>query len=65
MPTVYSSIGLVKKIENSSKCGMLRELLCYGHKMNDKPLLVRLDSGNDSADNYCILLEDSCFLPEN
>ena len=40
----------------------LRELLYYGHKMTDKPLLVRLDSGNDSADNYGILLEDGSWF---
>ena len=40
----------------------LSELLHYGHKMTDKPLLVRLDSGNDSADNYGILLEDGSWF---
>ena len=30
--------------------------------MTDKPLLVRLDSGNDSADNYGILLEDGSWF---
>ncbi len=40
----------------------LCELLHYGHKMTDKPLLVRLDSGNDSADNYGILLEDGSWF---
>ena len=40
----------------------LHELLHYGHKMTDKPLLVRLDSGNDSADNYGILLEDGSWF---
>lgn len=36
----------------------LKETLAAAHKMTDKPLLVRLDSGNDSADNYGILIED-------
>lgn len=40
----------------------LRELLHYGHRMTDKQLLVRLDSGNDSADNYGILLEDGSWF---
>lgn len=40
----------------------LAELLQYAHQMTDKPLLVRLDSGNDSADNYGILLEDGSWF---
>jgi len=40
----------------------LRELLYYGHKMTYNPLLVHLDSGNDSADNYGILLEDGSWF---
>ena len=40
----------------------LREMLQYAHKITDKPLLVRLDSGNDSADNDGILLEDGSWF---
>ena len=39
----------------------LREMLEYAHQMTDKQLLVRLDSGNDSAENYGILLEDGSW----
>jgi hypothetical protein len=40
----------------------LKETLSVAHKMTDKPLLVRLDSGNDSADNYGILIEDGSWF---
>ena len=40
----------------------LKETLSAAHKMTDKPLLVRLDSGNDSADNYGLLIEDGSWF---
>jgi hypothetical protein len=36
----------------------LRETLALCHQLTDAPLLVRLDSGNDSAENIDILIED-------
>lgn len=40
----------------------LKETLAIAHQMTDKPLLVRLDSGNDAAENYGILIEDGAFF---
>ena len=31
-------------------------------KLTDKPLLVRLDSGNDSIDNVAVLIENECYF---
>jgi len=36
----------------------LKESLYYAHKLTDEQLLIRLDSGNDAAENYGILIED-------
>jgi hypothetical protein len=36
----------------------LEETLQLSHKMTDKPLLIRMDSGNDAKENLGILLED-------
>jgi hypothetical protein len=36
----------------------LRETLSLCHRLTDKPLLIRMDAGNDAADNLGILLED-------
>ena len=49
--------------EGSQNCqkGMpefLKETLHISHKMTDKPLLIRMDSGNDAKENLGILLED-------
>lgn len=49
--------------EGSQHCqkGMprfLEETLRLSHEMTDKPLLIRLDSGNDAKENLGILLED-------
>lgn len=38
----------------------LKEVLDLARKITDKPLLVRLDSGNDSADNIGIFME-KCY----
>ncbi|MBQ1571630.1 MAG: IS1380 family transposase [Clostridiales bacterium] len=40
----------------------LRETLSYCHQLTSAPLLVRLDSGNDAAENIGILLEDGDFF---
>jgi hypothetical protein len=40
----------------------LRETLDLCRKLTDAPLLIRLDSGNDSADNIGILLEHGCYF---
>ena len=36
----------------------LRETLSLCHQLTDKPLLIRMDSGNDAAENLGILIED-------
>ena len=36
----------------------LRETLSIAHRLTDKPLLIRMDSGNDAAENLGILTED-------
>ena len=40
----------------------LRETLALSHQMNDGQLLIRLDSGNDAAENLGILLEDGSWF---
>ena len=40
----------------------LRETLALCRKLTDAPLLIRLDSGNDSAENIGILLEYGCYF---
>lgn len=48
-----------------SQCGtveFLKETLRLCKKLTDKPLLIRLDSGNDSIDNVAVLYEEDCFF---
>lgn len=40
----------------------LRETIALCRQITDEPLLVRLDSGNDSAENIGILLESGCHF---
>ena len=40
----------------------LRETLSLAHRMIDDQLLIRLDSGNDAAENLGILLEDGSWF---
>ena len=40
----------------------LLETIKLCHKMTDKPLLIRLDSGNDSIDNVAVLMDTGCFF---
>ena len=40
----------------------LRETLALCRQLTDAPLLIRLDSGNDSAENIGILLEHGCYF---
>lgn len=40
----------------------LRETLKLCHQLTDKPLLIRMDSGNDAAENLGILLEDGSWF---
>lgn len=40
----------------------LRETIDLCHQLTDKPLLFRLDSGNDSSENIGILLEKGCHF---
>ena len=49
--------------EGSQHCqkgmpGFLKETLSLSHKMTDRQLLIRMDSGNDAKENLGILLED-------
>lgn len=40
----------------------LRETIALCRQITDEPLLIRLDSGNDSAENIGILLESGCYF---
>ena len=40
----------------------LRQTLELSHKLTDKQLLIRLDSGNDAAENMSILIEDGSWF---
>lgn len=40
----------------------LRETIDLCRQITDEPLLIRLDSGNDSAENIGILLEKGCYF---
>ena len=40
----------------------LQETIKLCHKLTDKPLLIRLDSGNDSIDNVAVLMDAGCFF---
>ena len=40
----------------------LRESLALAHRMTDKPLLIRMDSGNDAIENLGILLNDGSWF---
>ena len=40
----------------------LQETIKLCKQLTDKPLLIRLDSGNDSIDNVAVLMEEGCFF---
>ena len=40
----------------------LKETLSMAHQLTDAQLLIRLDSGNDAAENYGILIEDGSWF---
>lgn len=40
----------------------LQETIHLCKRLTDKPLLIRLDSGNDSIDNVAVLIEEGCFF---
>lgn len=40
----------------------LQETVKLCRKLTDKPLLIRLDSGNDSIDNVAVLIEEGCYF---
>lgn len=40
----------------------LRETLAMAHQLTEKPLLIRMDSGNDAAENLGILIEDGSWF---
>lgn len=40
----------------------LKETVRLCKKLTDKPLLVRLDSGNDSIDNAAVLIDEGCYF---
>ena len=47
------------------QCGtpaFLRQTLEYSHKLTDKQLLIRMDAGNDAAENLGILIEDGSWF---
>ena len=40
----------------------LLETIKLAKQLTDKPLLIRLDSGNDSIDNVAVLMDEGCFF---
>jgi len=53
--------------EGSQHCqcntpAFLSETLNYRHQLTKKQLLVRMDSGNDAAENLGILIEDGSWF---
>ena len=40
----------------------LQETIKLCKKLTDKPLLIRLDSGNDSIDNIAVLIQEGCYF---
>lgn len=40
----------------------LQETIKLAKQLTDKPLLIRLDSGNDSIDNVAVLMDEGCFF---
>lgn len=40
----------------------LQETIHLCKKLTDQPLLVRLDSGNDSIDNIAVLIDEGCYF---
>ena len=40
----------------------LQETIKLCHKLTDKPLLIRLDSGNDSIDTVAVLMDAGCLF---
>lgn len=40
----------------------LQETIILAKQLTDKPLLIRLDSGNDSIDNVAVLMDEGCFF---
>ena len=40
----------------------LQETIRLCKKLTDKPLLIRLDSGNDSIDNIAVLINEGCYF---
>ena len=42
--------------------GFLQETIQLCKKLTDKPLLIRLDSGNDSIDNIAVLMNQGCYF---
>lgn len=39
-----------------------QETITLCHKLTDKPLLIRLDSGNDSIDTVAVLMDAGCLF---
>lgn len=40
----------------------LQETIELCKKLTDQPLLIRLDSGNDSIDNVAVLMDSGCYF---
>lgn len=40
----------------------LQETIKLCKKLTDKPLLIRLDSENDSIDNVAVLIQEGCYF---
>ena len=50
------------QIKNGNTPKFLRQTLKYSHKLTDKQLLIRMDSGNDATENLGILIEDGSWF---
>ena len=46
----------------SGTVAFLQETIRLCKKLTDKPLLIRLDSGNDSIDNVAVLINQGCYF---
>lgn len=51
-----------KQHSQNGTVGFLQETLKLCKQLTDKPLLIRLDSGNDSIDNVAVLIEEGCYF---
>ena len=58
---INTELRIGKQHSQSHTPEFLKETLAMAHQITDQQLLIRLDSGNDAAENYGILLEDGSW----